>query len=147
MNKMLKRSLVICSITALAQLGFKMVRMTKALLALLKSLKEDLRIKFGEEPKLGGTLMANIHITVTVVAKFSTETLEKYPEIEETIKTHIAENYPILNIKRLKVLVCDKNMNRLELLKKEHPIIYKYFGRLIEKKLQAQENSQESTTV
>ncbi|MDZ4122306.1 MAG: hypothetical protein U1C33_07775, partial [Candidatus Cloacimonadaceae bacterium] len=102
---------------------------------------------YGEEPKLSCSVMANHVVEVSVRAKFSAETLETYPQIEETIRNYIVENYPILNIKRLKISIYDKNKSSLDIIKDEHPMIYKCFGKLIEKKLAAMANTNQEQEI
>lgn len=58
---------------------------------------------------------------------------DQHPEIEETIRNYIAENYPVLYIKRLKVRTYDKDKSTIDILKEEQPTFYKLFGKTIEK--------------
>ena len=142
---MIKRGLIIGGVAATAYQGFRLFRLAKAAKEMETPLKELLTSLYEEEPKLSCNITANIVIEVSIIAKFSTETLVKHPDIEDTIRNYVAENYPVLIIKRFKVIVCDKNMSTLDLIKQYQPKIYKRFGKLIEKKLKAAECTKAAT--
>jgi hypothetical protein len=141
---MLKRGLIIGGIAAAGYQGFRVYKLAKAAMAMKEPLKEYLSTQFGEEPKLICSVEANLVISVSVTAKFNAEILDKYPDIDQSIMDYIAQYYPILFIKRLTVKVYDKDMSTLDLIREQHPKFYKYFGKLIEKKLQAAECCKES---
>jgi hypothetical protein len=110
MSKFIKHSLIIGGITALIYQGIRVFRMAKALMALQTPLEEYLTANYGEKPKLNCSMNANLVIDISVVAKFSAETLDKHLQIEEAIRDYITEYYPILCTKRLKVRVLDKTV-------------------------------------
>ncbi len=146
MNRIIKRGLIIGSLGAVAYQGFRLFRMVMAAKKMEVELKEHLSSLLGEEPKLSCSICANFVISINLIAKFSSETLTKHQDIEETVKSFIAEKYPILIKKRFKVIVCDKNMSTLDLIKQSQPKIYKRFGKLIERKLKAADCCKEAAT-
>jgi hypothetical protein len=146
MNRIIKRGLIIGIIGAVAYQSFRLFRLAMAAKKMEAALKEHLNSLFGEEPKLSCSISASPVISINLIAKFSSETLAKHTDIEETVKSFIAEKYPILIINRFKVIVCDKNMSTLDLIKQSQPKIFKQFGKLIERKLKAADCCKEADT-
>ncbi len=135
MNKTLKRGLILTGIGLLIYQGAKGSKTAKAVKNLAAPLKQHLKDLYGKEPKIGVSAIIGFTIRTSVLVRFDADTITAHTDIEDNVLAYIRDNYPELLEHKLKVYVVDSALNDAEMLKQISPLVYKFVGKILEKKI------------
>jgi len=141
MKKFIKGLFWAGGMAAVGYQSFRTYRLFQVAKKAEEELPQYLENTYGEKPQISVSIAVNVMINVKIKLTFTPEFLKENPDLEDNIKQYVLETYPRFNKCRLKVLVVDSSMSKVDILKKYYPQMYAKFGAQIEKKLKDKQSS------
>lgn len=105
MSKTCKKIITLAFLSGIGYLGYRIFRMIKDAIELEKFLPKFFESHVGEKPEIHLTIMFG---KTTLTAKFSKKTLEKNPDLEQSIRDYVNNYYSGLCLKNFKVVLLEK---------------------------------------
>lgn len=105
MKKTCKKVLSLAVFSALGYLCYKIFRLIRDAIELEKFLPKFFESHLGEKPEIKLTITC---CKIILTARFSRETLDKHPDLQQTIIDYVSNYYPGLCLKKLKVILLEK---------------------------------------
>ncbi|MDO9577732.1 MAG: hypothetical protein Q7J16_07600 [Candidatus Cloacimonadales bacterium] len=105
MSRSFKNFLKLAFVSGLSYLGYKIFRLIKDAIELEKFLPRYFESHLGEKPEINLAITFN---QTTLTAKFSKETLEKNPDLEQSILDYVNNYYSSFCLKKFKVVLLEK---------------------------------------